>query len=154
MGRVKLGDVFEIETSVGMAYFQVTYNHREPPKYGYLIRVLKELNITEDIICEKTQNEERFFVFFPVGAALNRKIIRKICNCPIPQHANSFPVLRIPGNIALGGKVLDWRIWDGQKRYRIESLSDEQKRLSLGEIWNDTMLIRRIETGWKPEDIV
>jgi hypothetical protein len=38
--RAKLGDVLEIETTKGLAYFQYTHQH---PVYGGLIRVLPGL---------------------------------------------------------------------------------------------------------------
>jgi hypothetical protein len=44
--RPQLGDVIEIETSQGLAYAQYTHEHREPPRYGSLLRITKLGNDT------------------------------------------------------------------------------------------------------------
>jgi hypothetical protein len=50
------------------------------------------------------------------------------------------------------GKVVDWWLWDGEKEWRVGSISDEQRKLPIRGCWNDTMLIKRIEEGWLPEN--
>ncbi|WP_176536262.1 hypothetical protein [Rhizobium sp. L9] len=44
-----------------------------------------------------------------------------------------------------------WWLWDGEKEWRIGQLSAEQHQLSIRGVWNDTLLVERIEFGWTPE---
>ena len=51
--RPRIGDVFEIETPKGLAYAQFTYNYKEPPVYGVLIRVLPGLYESRPLLIER-----------------------------------------------------------------------------------------------------
>jgi hypothetical protein len=68
--RPQIGDVIEIETPAGLGYAQYTHEHREPPRFGSLLRVLP------GIFAERPSDfkpllvqDERFSIFFPLGAA-------------------------------------------------------------------------------------
>jgi hypothetical protein len=47
-----------------------------------------------------------------------------------------------------------WWLWDwaAEREWRVDRLSEEQRRFPLLEVWNDTLLKKRIVEGWKPED--
>jgi hypothetical protein len=49
------------------------------------------------------------------------------------------------------GKVKVWWLWDGEREWQVGELTEEQRGLSFREVWNDTLLIERIESGWTPE---
>jgi hypothetical protein len=144
--RIKIGDVVEIPTEKGLAYAQFT--HKEP-QWGSLLRVLPGLftgrpTALVDLVREKPV----FLSFFPLQTAVNRKIFEIVANCPIPPDAAQFPLFRAPGWTDKSGKVLDWWLWDGQKSWQIGNLTEEQKRLPIKEVINDTLLIERIQDGW------
>jgi hypothetical protein len=40
--RIKTGDIFEIKVKKGFAYFIYTHEHKDPPRYGSLIRILSQ----------------------------------------------------------------------------------------------------------------
>lgn len=87
--RPKIGDVLEIATPKGLAYFQYT---DKDETYGALIRVLPGLyrhRPPEFSILVK--EPERFFIFFPVGAAANRGIVKIVANEAIPDAARGIP---------------------------------------------------------------
>ena len=113
-GMVRIGDVIELDTAVGLAYGQVT--HRVP-LYGTLIRVLSRVAHERPIsLPDLVQGPERFWVFFPVGAALKRGLVRKIGNASVPEASKAFPLLRKRGALGADGKVAEWWLWDGCQR--------------------------------------
>jgi hypothetical protein len=142
--RARLGDVLEIGTPAGLAYFQYTHQHQT---YGGLIRVLPgtyEERPTAGRLSELVRRRERFVVFFPVRAAANRGLVSVVANEPIPPHAQSFPLFK-------SGRPGNWWLWDGEHEWRIGELTAEQRTLPTRGIWNDTMLASRIASGWSPE---
>ena len=48
-------------------------------------------------------------------------------------------------------KVKVWWLWDGEKEWRVGEITAEQRGLPIRGVWNDTLLIERIESGWTPE---
>ena len=46
---------------------------------------------------------------------------------------------------------LSKRLFDGVNEWPIGKLTKEQKHLPFNEVWNDTLLVERIESGWTPE---
>lgn len=47
--------------------------------------------------------------------------------------------------------LITWWLWDGVNEWPIGKLTKEQKHLPFNEVWNDTLLVERIESGWTPE---
>ena len=45
-----------------------------------------------------------------------------------------------------------WWLWDGEKEWKVGTLSPEMRAFPILGIVNDTALIEMIEAGWKPED--
>src|SRR5882724_12682696 len=93
--RPQLGDVIEIETPKGLAYAQYTHEHRQPPRYGSLLRVLPGTYAERPPdFADLVAQEERFSVFFPLGSALTRRIVRIVANEDIPETKKPFPIFR------------------------------------------------------------
>lgn len=154
--RVRLGDVFAIPTKAGVAYAQYIYAHREPPRYGALIRVFEPIfeSPLEDLLVV-VGCPERFLTFFPLGAAVNRGIFQIVGNAPIPSKYAALPMFRAASRFDGGfqGKVLTWSFWDGQSRYTRETseLTESEKRMSIKQCVTDVALIDMIEKNWRPE---
>lgn len=147
--RVRIGDVVEIQTAKGLAYAQYTH---DVPRYGALIRVLPGFHERRpSSFAALVEQREQFVVFFPLGAAVWRRIFVIAANEPVPEAAQHFPLFRCAGAINRNGKVLNWWLWDGNREWRVDSLTLEQRRHPEAEIWNDTLLIKRIEEGYTPE---
>jgi ribosomal protein L34E len=145
--RPQVGDVIEVETPGGLAYAQYTHEHRDPPRYGSLLRVLPGLYETRPAAFARlVEEEERFWVFFPVGAATRRQIVRIVANETVAEAKRPFPVFRARN--AVGGP---WWMWDGKREWRARP-GDTWTPRALSEVWNDTLLIKRIATGWVPAD--
>jgi len=143
--RPQLGDVIEIETPRGLAYAQYTHEHKDPPRHGSLLHVLPGIyperpSAFSDLVAE----EDRFSVFFPLGAALKRRLVRIVANEPIPEAKQAFPVFRSrQGNV--------WWLWDGRKERRA-GRGDTWTARAIDQVWNDKLLIDRIASGWTPAD--
>jgi hypothetical protein len=150
--RVKIGDVIEIKTCEGLAYALFTHKHDDPPRYGSVIRVFDRLcQSRPDDLLRVVNGEVRFSIFFPLQAAINKEVVGVIGHAPVPDKLVSFPIFRTGSRNEQTGKVDCWWLWDGKREWRVGSLTAEQRRLPIRETWNDTMLIQRIEEGWRPE---
>lgn len=147
---IKVGDVFSINTSKGLAYFQFVKQNK---LMGSLIRVLpgihgEEPSCWEDFVGQSTN----FWIFFPVSAALKKGIIRKVANYNVPDHAKEFPLFRAGVRHPETGKVETWWLWDGEKEWPVGDITEDERKLPIRASWNDTMLVQRIEEGWLPEN--
>lgn len=150
--RPRIGDVIEIPTPKGLAYAQYTHKH---PRYGALIRVLPGLYKSRPAeYSALVQQVERFFVFFPVGAAVARGIVSLIAHGIVPERCQPFPLFRDGVKDPATGRVETWWLWDGEREWRVGELTPEQRNLPIRSIWNDTLLIERIMEGWSPADEV
>jgi len=152
MKRPKIGDIIEIPTRHGFAYAQFTHKHR---MYGALLRVYNTIYQTKqslDVIQSAVNSREPdFSTFFPLGAAVNRSIVSVVGNAPIPEKQKPFPLFRDGVVDQKTRKVETWWLWDGENEWPIGELASEQKRIPIRGVWNDTLLVERIETGWTPE---
>ena len=123
--------------------------------YGALLRVYNTIYQTKqslDVIQSAVNSREPdFFTFFPLGAAVNRNIVSVVGNAPIPEKQKPFPLFRNGNEDPKTKNVETWWLWDGEKEWPIGKLTKEQSRLSLNEVWNDALLVERIESGWTPE---
>ena len=145
MAKIKLGDIFEINTPKGKAYLHYIYKH---PTISHLIRVLPGIYLEKPANFDKLAgSNEDYMVFFPLSAAHKRKIVE----CVGFYSADGFIMphyMRTDHNIR--GEFLGWHIIDTDtwKRELVKTLSSEQKMLSPFESWNDTLLIERITNNW------
>ncbi|MBY8962545.1 hypothetical protein KJK34_07245 [Flavobacterium sp. D11R37] len=144
MKRIKLGDVFEINTPKGKAYLH--YIHKDT--MGALIRVLPGLYANRPVNFDMlVSSKERYMIFFPLSAANNRNIVERVSSYP----ANNFNMPRFMRNShIIRGEFLGWHIIDTEtlQRKLVKNLTTEQKSLSPHEIWNDTLLIDRLVNDW------
>jgi hypothetical protein len=151
--KVKIGDVFEIKTKKGLAYAQYTHFHAKPPRYGYLIRILPGFfHIRPSGFSDLVNLRSVFVKFFPLQAAVNRNIVTIVANESIPVEALSFPVFRAGMIDPKTKKVHVWWFWDGEREWKIGAITEEQKKMPIRGLVNDTMLIELIESGWTPEN--
>ena len=147
--RIKVGDIVEISTNKGFAYAQYVLKKE---RWGALIRILPGLfDERPGDLCELAAKESRFVTFFPLQQAVNKDIFQVVANCEVPESAKEFPVFRAAGHVDRQGRVANWYIWNGEQSWQVDHLTEEQLRLPIRSVWNDTLLIERIEQGWTPE---
>jgi hypothetical protein len=150
MAHPKIGDIVEIATKRGLAYAQFTHKHK---MYSALLRLLPGFydQRPADLACLASSGT-KFVTFFPLGAAVKRGIVEIVGNTTVPDEAKAFPLFRsgIPDRDTK--KVNTWWLWDGEKEWRVGELTPEQMKLPIRGIWNDTVLVERLEADWLPEN--
>jgi hypothetical protein len=147
--RVRIGDIIEIATARGLAYVQFSHKH---VRYGALLRVLPGFYDERPRDFSKiVKQPESYVAFLPLQAAVGRHIFGVVGNLPVPDFAKPFPLFRAAGLIdPATRKAQAWWLWDGEREWRVGELTPEQRKLPLRGIWNDTLLVERIEAGWTP----
>ena len=149
MARLKIGDIVEIKTGKGLVYAHYTHKHE---RYGALVCVFGNFyGVRPNDFTELARNRPAFMCFFPLGAAVNRSIVSIVGNVVVPLEAQAFPTFRNGVIDPSTGRVKVWWLWDGEKEWRVGELTAEQRRMPIRGVWNDTLLIERIESGWTPE---
>lgn len=150
MTKLKIGDVFSIETQNGKAYFQYVFNNKILVE---LIRILPGTYHSDVVDLEKLVSEhELFMVHFPLKAAIKKKIVCFIGNFKLPTNFKNPKFMRSKktdreGNL-IAWQIVDYETWN---RTNVARLSEEQKKLSPWGTWNDTLLINRLNEGWTLE---
>jgi hypothetical protein len=149
MGKIKVGDIFEINTPKGKAYLH--YIHKDPKISRELVRVLPGLYSERPASFDKLAgSKERYMIFFPVSAASKRKIVELVGHYPADKF-NKPKYMRAEHNVkgeSLGWFIVDTDTW---QRELVKELTPEQKWFSDWASWNDTLLIERLVEDWSLE---
>lgn len=149
MARLKIGDVIEIKTKIGLSYAQYAHKHKQ---YGALLRVFSDsYGSRPEGFAELVKSSPAFVCFFPLNAAVDQGIVSVVGNIDLPVEARAFPTFRAGVVDPATRKVSVWWLWDGEKEWRVGELTAEQRRLPIRGVWNDTLLVERLESGWTPE---
>lgn len=143
--RLKIGDIFQISTKKGAAYFQCVHSDKLE---GEIIKVFyklwnKQVNDIEDVL-----KEDYFFVGFPLKYAIRQGIVSYMDNVKIDEFEKPKFMRSLH---QIGEEKLGWHIVNTKtlKRKFVEELNSEQKKLSPWGIWNDTLLKENLENGWR-----
>jgi hypothetical protein len=144
-----VGDVIAIPTKLGFALALCTHTHEQ---YGALLRVA-DGTFDQGPPARLTQVFDapvRFSCFFPLRHAIARGIVSVAGRIDVPKTLQAFPVFRAGFIDPASRKVEQWWLWDGEKEWKVGALTEEQNHLPVRGIWNDTILLERIEGGWSP----
>jgi len=148
MAKIKIGDIFEMNTLKGKSYLHYIYKDKA---IGDLVRVLPGLYSERPANFDKLAgSKERYMIFFPLSAASKQKIVEQVSFYPSdkfekPKYMRSEHIVR--------GEFIGWHIIDTETWHRqlVKRLTSEQKQLSPWGIWNDTLLIENIINEWSLE---
>jgi len=150
MSKIELGDIFEIDTRKGKAYFQCV---RIDKIKLDLIKVFNKIyqkrpESIESVITVK----DNYFIGFALSTAYRRKLVEKVGNVTLPIDFDLPKYMR--SKHVIRGQFLGWHIIDTNtlKRELVEKLSIDQQHLSPWGIWNDTLLKESLESGWSLEN--
>lgn len=144
---MKTGDLYKIKTNKGWGLVQLIKIPKDKTQLQ-LIRVFYDLHDILPLNLQEETEKKHFFLEFPLISALRKRILIFVENVPI-SDSFSFPRYFRAENVFGPG----WRIIDingGQKV--VEQLSSEEKKLSPWGTWNDTLLIDKLENGWRLEN--
>lgn len=88
--RPKLGDVVEVPLPDGrLAYVQYVKHHKQPPRFGALLRLLPGVYIRRpQAFGNLVREAELYCFFFPLGAACHRRLVTIVANEPIPSGSS------------------------------------------------------------------
>jgi len=147
--KLNKGDVFKILSTKRNVYIQYILKDET---MGQLIRVfapdVKSVSGPRDI----KERKELFYVFFPLGSALRRKLVVKIGSSDLPGGQQLPKFMKAPFGINAAGKITSWSIFelDTGKQKVVEKLSKQEIRYSPYECWNDTQIIEAVNANWSP----
>lgn len=148
--RAKIGDILEIPIANGLAYAQYTHQH---PTHGGLIRVFDTIfDSRPNDLSELVKGPVRFSTFLPVRAAVSRGIFKVIGHHEVAPFNQRFPIFRNGIEDPKTKKVSVWWFWDGEKEWKVGEIRPEERKMPIVGVWNATMLVKRIEEGWRPEN--
>jgi hypothetical protein len=150
MGKIQVGDIFEIETSKGKAYLH--YIHKDPKVGRELVRLLPGLYTERPENLELlASSKEQYMLFFPISAAKRKKIVEPVGYFPA-DNFDKPKYMRDEHNVR--GELLGWHIidTDSWRRELVKELTREQRKLSDWASWNDTLLKKRLVEGWSLEN--
>ena len=138
--RLKLGDIFEINTQRGKAYMHYVY---KDPTIGDLVRVLPGLYDERPANFEELAgSKERYMIYFPLPAANKQKIVEKVGSYLSKfGKPKSMRACHIVQGEHLGWHIIDTDSW---QRKLVKNLNSEQKQLSPWGIWNDSLLVENL----------
>jgi hypothetical protein len=141
--RAKAGDVLGVSTPDGVICLQYLRKHAE---YGDAVTVCT-VKQTEPVTISTVLFGGGYVAFYPATAALARGMAKIIGHLPPPGLPSR---LRRPG-VRLGRDVKTWVIEEPTRDVVRERLSEEERLLPIGVIWNHELLIQRVGEGWRPE---
>lgn len=146
MVKLTIGDIVQIPTARGFAYAQFTHQH---PMYGAVLRVFKGVHRDGAPPSTRwTENDVQFTCLFPLRSAISKGRLSIFARATVPQALKEFPTFRSGTPHRDTGKVADWWLWDGKTETRVGQLSQSQFSMPIRGVWNDTLLVNRIENEW------
>lgn len=146
MRKIKVGDIFSIETPKGLCLFQYVYLEET---LGELIYIFSGLHEKIPQMSELKKGSEGFYVHFPVKAALNRKIIEFVEHSPVPDSIEipsyfKHEVTDKDGNV-IELQIVDYKTWQRHSENDFQLVAE---KLSPWGVWNDTYLIDYVVERW------
>lgn len=132
-----LGTTFRVDGRHGpLAEGVLTHRHK---LMGELVR----------LYCVKSRRDWRgppdLTVFFPLSAALRRRLVKKTGAILIPDHLADFPTFRSAHFNPKTGLAESWWCWDGEQEWRHDGSPDQIAHLPYWQAVNDTALIEMLE---------
>lgn len=145
--RATLGDVYEFETSDRYYYAQFINYHET---LGYLLRLINGAFPKQARIETLQTLPTSYRFFYALPAAIKLQLIKIVGNLEVPPQETALPNMRTP--LLLERGKARWEISGPTiKRHVVESLSENDRRLTVAEIVGHPIVVERLMLGWKPE---
>jgi len=147
-----VGDILELHTRLGYVYAQCTH---KDSFHGPLIQVLAGIYTQPIADISLTQSSEvRFSVFLLWGKTTDHTLVRKVGRLEVPEARRTFPLFKVGIVDPKSKKVATWWLWDGEREWKVGRLKKDEENLSCREIWDEVLLVSRLENNWLPRDDV
>lgn len=154
--KLRIGDISEIRTSIGLVYGQYTHDGEG---MGQLVRILPGIYPNRVTDCAAlVQQKEIYFVFYTLEYSLRAKQVEIVSNQLIPEWAKEFPTMRKPMGMdverrswIIGHGLRLYTIPDIQRALHVRDLTPEQRKLSIALLRPHPAMLKAIEAGWTPE---
>ncbi|MGL3609085.1 hypothetical protein ACSV9I_21455 [Rhizobium sp. G187] len=146
---VQIGDIFQILTSEGVCYGQVTHTH---PKWKFVVAIFREFfSKTPEDFRSVVANEPQFITTFLIQDGVRQGFFSLMANVDVPGHLSQFPTFRSTNN--LKGDDTMWFFWCGDKQWKVQRpLTDDEKRYPRGpSLPSAPLLIEMIEKNYRVE---
>jgi len=146
---VRIGDIFQILTSEGVCYGQVTHTH---PKWKFVIAVFREFfSVQPEDFSTVIEKQPQFITTFLIQDAVRQGLFTLVANIPVPDHLRQFPTFRSTNQ--LKGDDTMWFFWSGDKQWKVNRpLTEEEKKYPKGPSFPSApLLIERIERNYRSE---
>ena len=142
MATVKPGLAFSLVCDLGFAVGIVTHSIE---RVGQLVWIAEPTFDDEPTLDQVREIKDwRWPVFFPLGAAIRRRLVNSLGVVPVPAKIQKFPLLR--SNAGRGWNLV--KFVDGSSR---PAGPAKDASIPIYRIVNDTMLKEQIVSGWRPE---
>ena len=149
--KIKIGDVFEIETKKGKAYLQYI-KEAEDNRSLETSRVFYTLHKERPTNLEIVTKDDFFFMKFPLSKLGRRKWMLNIGKIDLPKNLNLPKYFRRENPFGKGWQIIKEGSFTPLKV--ISELSEEQKKYSPSGMWSLDLLQENLENGWKVENWV
>jgi hypothetical protein len=157
---LKLGDVYKVPVAQGHAYLQYVFEHKDPPVWGSIVRVLPGIfEMDPPDLDALVGHLELYVAFVTLRLAIKQKEVVFVGSYPISERFEKCPLFKA----AIKWKSrpdkstypIEWAIWNGRIKTPETPLSREHWSLPTLCLINIPQLQLQIKTGWRPEvDIV
>ncbi|MNS65577.1 hypothetical protein D3C86_1156450 [compost metagenome] len=122
----------------------ILYHTHENALMGSLVRVFCEVGTDPTSLDRALEQEPIFQCFFPVKAALGKKLLSIVETRPPKGRWASFPLFKAEGVRLPGSSRGPWWLWDGDREWFYEGEEEAILKYPERAIFNDTMLISLI----------
>jgi len=142
-----LGDVYEIKTEKGYAYFQYANDYEFAG--DQVIRIYQGFfKMPIESVNELAGRPKKQILIYTLKReGLKYKDVRKVGHIPLIEEEKKFPLLIDDSWVEMGGP---WSIFDGKKYVRIgRTLTEEQKKIPPTGILNTIALKLMLIGKWK-----
>jgi len=145
--RPRPGDVIEIPLKSGFGYCIYLGRHAVLGDTVWILAGSHSEHVSEFPVTGETGG---YYAFYPAIAAAKAGLVRIVGYRP--EALREVPeIVRYIVNVDENGLVGSWLVTDGAGlRIPRTQLSEEERQLPIGSIWNHALLVERIETNWRP----
>ena len=124
--NIKIGDVFEIHTDLGLCYGQLTHRH---PTHTDVLRIFKpKLEKRPSDFSYILNQEVEHTVLCNVAAGFKSGILERVASKCVRIDLQPFPNFRNSNRSPQEPENDDWWIWNGETETRVGKLSTEQMK--------------------------